>query len=161
MSNTGHFIYWYISITSSQYRRFRSPLLHRQSGLSIRNVLLYQQLILLNMEYVWPTWQSACHAHVMMLQVVQSSVFTMWKTHADTFTKICRFQIFSDHIRVAREGFKSKLGNGKSPLVLQLGRHICWARAEEGCQRSWLQATGNQQLISLLKRLCSQHNRLD
>lgn len=82
--------------------------------------LLYQQRILPNTEYVWPTWQSTCHAHVMMLQVVQSSVFTMWITHIDTFTKIWRLQIFSDHIRVVREGFKSKLGNRRSPLIWNL-----------------------------------------
>lgn len=150
-----------ITITSSQYSSFRSPLPHRQSGLSITNIPLYQQHILPIMEYVCPNWHSASHAHDRMLQVVQSSVFTLWLTYNDRFTKIWRLQNFSDHVRVLTEGFKSKLGNAGSPLVWQLEGHICWPRAEQGCQRSWLQAIGNQQLIMLLKRLWSQHNRVD
>jgi hypothetical protein len=49
------------------------PLLHRRSGLSIRNgVLLYKQLVRPMMDYGCPVWRSAARSHVRKLQVIQS-----------------------------------------------------------------------------------------
>ena len=49
------------------------PLLHRRSGLSIRNgVLLYKQLTCPMMDYGCPIWRSATLSHVRKLQVIQS-----------------------------------------------------------------------------------------
>jgi hypothetical protein len=46
------------------------PLLHRRSGLSIRNgVLLYKQLIRPTMDYGCPVWRSAARSRVRKLQV--------------------------------------------------------------------------------------------
>jgi hypothetical protein len=47
------------------------PLLHRRSGLSIRNgVLLYKQLIPPMMDYGCPVWRSAASSHVRKLQAI-------------------------------------------------------------------------------------------
>jgi len=49
------------------------PLLHRRSGLSIRNgVLLYKQLIRPMMDNACPVWRSAARSHIKKLQVLQS-----------------------------------------------------------------------------------------
>jgi hypothetical protein len=48
------------------------PLLHRRSGLSIRNgVLLYKQIIRPMMDYGCPVWRSAARSHISKLQVIQ------------------------------------------------------------------------------------------
>ena len=48
-------------------------LLHRRSGLSIRNgILLYKQLMRPMMDYACPIWRSAASSHLRKLQVIQS-----------------------------------------------------------------------------------------
>jgi hypothetical protein len=49
------------------------PFLNRESGLSVRNVvMLYKQLIRPMMDYACLLWRSAVRSHVRKLQVLQS-----------------------------------------------------------------------------------------
>ena len=48
------------------------PLLNSKSDLSVRNGVLYKQLIRPMMDYVCPAWRSATRTHVRSLQVLQS-----------------------------------------------------------------------------------------
>ena len=62
--------------TSAQRLGNLGPLLHRRSGLSIRNgVLLHKQLILTMMDYSCRALSSAARFHIKKLQIQQSKFF--------------------------------------------------------------------------------------
>jgi hypothetical protein len=101
------------------------PLLHRRSGLSIRNgVLLYKQLIRPMMDYGCPVWRPAAHSHVRKLQVIQSKCLRAatgapWYISSGQIHEDLGVPYFADHIRSLTESFDSKLAGAGNPLVRQ------------------------------------------
>ena len=115
---------------AAQRLRVLGSILHRRSGLSIRNgVLLYKQLIRPMMDYACPIWRSASCSHVRKLQVLQSKCLRI-ATGAPRY--ISNVQIhedlgvpfFAEHIRALTESYDSKLAGVGNPLVQQLGRYL-------------------------------------
>jgi hypothetical protein len=115
------------------------PLLHRRSGLSIRNgVLLYKQLICPVMDYGCPVWRSAARSHVRKLQVIQSKCLhtatgAPWYISNRQIHEDLGVAFFADHIRSLTESFDSKLAGVGNPLVWQLGRYLTegWPKTPE------------------------------
>jgi hypothetical protein len=111
------------------------PLLHRRSGLSIRNgVLLYKQLIHPMRDYACPVWRSAARSHVRKLQVLQSTCLRIatnapWYVGSRQIHEDLGIPFFADHLRTLTESFDSKLSDTGNPLVWQLGRHLRLPRA--------------------------------
>jgi hypothetical protein len=106
------------------------PLLHRRSGLSIRNgVLLYNQLVRPMMDYGCPVWRSAARSHVRKLQVIQSKCLRAatgapWYISNRQIHEDLGVPFFADHIISLTESFDSKLAGAGNPLVRQLGRYL-------------------------------------
>jgi hypothetical protein len=102
------------------------PLLHRRSGLSIRNdVLLYKQLIRPMMDYGCPVWRSVAYSHVRKLQVIQSKCLRAatgapWYISNRQIHENFGVPFFADHIRSLTESFDSKLAGAGNPLVRQI-----------------------------------------
>jgi hypothetical protein len=115
------------------------PLLHRRSGLSIRNgVLLYKQLVRPMMDYGCLVWRSAARSHVRRLQVIQSKCLRAatgapWYISYRQRHEDLGVPLFADHIRSITESFDSKLAGGGNPLVRQLGRYLTegWPKSPE------------------------------
>jgi hypothetical protein len=107
-----------------------SSLLHRRSGLSIRNgVLLYKQLIRPMMEYACPIWRSAACTHLRKLQVIQSKCLRIatgapWYMSNVQIHEHLGVPFFAEHIRTLTESFDPKLAGVGNPLLEQLGRHL-------------------------------------
>jgi hypothetical protein len=105
------------------------PLLHRRSGLSIRNrVLLYKQLIRPMMDYACPIWRSAACSHPRKLQVIQSKCLRIatgapWYMSNVQINEDLRVPFFAEHIRAVTESYDSKLAGVGNPSVQQLGRY--------------------------------------
>jgi hypothetical protein len=112
------------------------PLLNRRSGLSVTNgVLLYKQLICPMMDYACPIWWSAARSHVRKLQVLQSKCLRIatnapWYVSNRQIHEYLGIPFFADYTRVLTESFDSKLADAGNPLVRQLRRHLCRARAD-------------------------------
>jgi hypothetical protein len=107
-----------------------SSLLHRRSGLSIRNgVLLYKQLKRLMMEYACPIWKAAACSHLIKLKVIQSKCLHI-ATGAPWYMSIVQIHedlgvpFFAEHIRALTESYDSKLASVGNPLFQQLGRYL-------------------------------------
>jgi hypothetical protein len=115
------------------------PLLHRRSGLSIRNgVLPYKQLIRPMMDYGCPVWRSAARSHLRKLQVIQSKCFRAatgapWYISNRQIHEDLGVPFFADHIRYLTESFYSKLAGAGNPLVRQLCRYLTegWPKSPE------------------------------
>jgi hypothetical protein len=94
-----------------------SSLLHRRSGLCIRNrVLLYMQLIRPLMDYACPIWRSAACNHLRTLQVIRSKclrIATCVQIHEDLGVPF-----FAEHTRALTESYHSKLA-GVGNLLFQ------------------------------------------
>jgi hypothetical protein len=107
-----------------------SSLLHRRSGLYIRNgVLLYKQLIRPMMDYACPIWRSAACTHLRKLQVIQSKCHRIvtgapWYMSNVQIHEDLGVPFFAEYIRALTESFYSKLAGVGNPLVEQLGRHL-------------------------------------
>jgi hypothetical protein len=107
-----------------------SSLLHRKSGLSLRNgVLLYKQLIRPMMDYACPIWRSAACTHLRKLQVIQSKCLRIatgapWYMSNVQIHEDLGVPLFAEHIRVLTESFDSKLAGVGNPLIQQLGRYL-------------------------------------
>jgi hypothetical protein len=123
-----------VSKKAAQRMGILGPLLHRRSGLSIRNgVLLYKQLIRPMMDYACPIWRSAARSHVRKLQVIQSKCLRMvagapWYVGNLQIHEDLDVLPLSDHIRALTESFDSKLAGVANPLVHQLGRYLRWPK---------------------------------
>jgi hypothetical protein len=107
-----------------------SSLLHRRSGLSIRNgVLLYKQLIRPMMDYASPIWRSAACSHLRKLQVIQSKCLHIatgapWYMSNVQIHEDLGVPLFAEHIRALTDSYGSKLAGVGNPLVQQLGRYL-------------------------------------
>jgi hypothetical protein len=112
------------------------PLLNRRSGLSVgKGVLLYKQLIRPMMDYACPIWRSAARSHVRKLQMLQSKCLRIaakapWYVGNRQIHEDLGIPFFADHIGGLTESFDSKLTDAGNPLLRQLGRHLCWPRAD-------------------------------
>jgi hypothetical protein len=107
-----------------------SSILHRRSGLSIRNgVLLYKQLIRPMMAYACPIWRSAACSHLRKLQVIQSKCLRIatgapWYISNVQIHEDLGVPFFAEHIRALIESYDSMLADVGNPLVQQLGRYL-------------------------------------
>ena len=105
-------------------------LLHRRSGLSIRNgVLLYKQLIRPMMDYACPIWRSASCSHLWKLQVIQSKCLRIatgapWYISNVQIHEDLGVPFFAEHIRALNDSYVSKLVGMGNPLVQQFGRYL-------------------------------------
>ena len=102
------------------------PLLNRKSDLSVRNGVLYKQLIRPLMDYACPACRSAAGTHIRKLQVLQSKCFRLatgapWYVSNRQIHEDRSVALFADHIRALTESFYSKLADVGNPLVRQLG----------------------------------------
>jgi hypothetical protein len=115
------------------------PLLHRRSGLSLRNgVLLYKQLICPMMDYGCPVWRFAARSHVRKLQVIQSKCLRAatgapWYISNRQIHEDLGVPFFADHIRSLTESFDSKLAGARNPLIRQLDGYLTegWPKPPE------------------------------
>ena len=88
-----------------------SSLLHRRSGLSIRNgVLLYKQLIRPMMDYACPIWRSAACTHLRKLQVIQSKCLRIatgapWYISNVQIHEDLGVPFFAEHIKALTESY--------------------------------------------------------
>jgi hypothetical protein len=107
-----------------------SSLLHRRSGLSIRNgVLLYKQLIRPMMDYACLIWRSASWSHVKKLQVIQFKCLRIaggapWYNSNMQIDEDLEVLFVDEHIRALTDSYDSKLSGVGNPLFQQLGRHL-------------------------------------
>ena len=86
------------------------PLLNRKSDLSVRNGVLYKQLIRPLMDYACPAWRSAARSNVRRLQVLQSKCrFFATSATCDVSNRQIYedlgVQLFAVHIRAMTESF--------------------------------------------------------
>jgi hypothetical protein len=106
------------------------PLLHRRSGLTIRNgVLLYKQLIRPMMDYGCPVWRLP----VIQSKCLRAATGAPWYISNRQIHEDLGVPLFADHIRSLTESFDSKLAGSGNPLVRQLGRYLTegWPKSPE------------------------------
>jgi hypothetical protein len=95
------------------------PLLNRKSDLSVRNGVLYEQLMRPLMG-ACPAWRFAACSHVRKLQVLQFKWLRLatgvpWYVSNRQLQEDLGFPLFADHIRPLTESFDSKLADVGNP----------------------------------------------
>ena len=101
-------------------------------------------------------WRSAARTHVRRLQVLQSKCRRLatcppkslrlvtcphWYLRNRQIQEDLGVPLFSDHIRALIESFDWKLADVAKPLVRQIGRYLCWSRADSVV---WRESQGRQ-----------------
>jgi hypothetical protein len=88
------------------------PFLNRKIDLSIRNGVLYKQLVRPMMDYACPSWRSAARSHVRRLEVLQSKCLRLaigapWYVSSRQIHEDLGVPLFADHVRALTASFDS------------------------------------------------------
>jgi hypothetical protein len=110
------------------------PLLNSKSDISVRNGVLFKQLIRPMMDYVCPAWRSAARTHDRRLEVLQSKCLRLatgapWYVSNRQIQEDLGVPLFAE-IRALTASFDSRLANVGNPLVRQLGRYLRGPRVD-------------------------------
>jgi len=89
------------------------PLLNSKNDLTVRNGVLFKQLIRPMMDYACPAWRSAARTHSRRLQVLQSKCFRLgtgapWYVSNRQIHEDLGVPLFADHIRALTASFDSR-----------------------------------------------------
>jgi hypothetical protein len=87
------------------------------------------------MDYACPVWRSAARSHIKKLQVLQYKCLSiatsaLWCIGNKQIHDDLGVSYFSEHIRSLTTRFDSKVSDVGNPLGGQIGRYLCWARAD-------------------------------